>query len=333
MPASKCARAPACAQTRRDARRARFSQTRRRFSRPRRKTPRDAGRTAPGRLPETHRALSARGSARRHAPRPSFRRRFFWLSRSTRPSCSEARMFPSAASRRLRRRSKRGAGGGVGGGGGGAVLRGRVRGVRAAGRRARGARDGCDARRVANDARATGSEGSGARRLPAGPEPAASLPKPPNATGAPNATSAQPPRLCLPGAPSRPRGWSPSTDATPPARRGRRGSPLVFDATKSLLLLDAHRAALAVLAHGRSPARAAPRGARGGSAITTRVAPRFAVRPGPPSRARPRARGVARTRRSGARIECASNAKPSAKAAPNATRFCNPRADSRFAAA
>ena len=63
--------------------------------------------------------------------------------------------------------------------------------------------------------------------------------------------------------------------------------------------------------------RAPPRGApRGGSAITTRVAPRFAVQPGSPvTRASGARAGVAHTRRSGARIECASNAKPSAKTA------------------
>ena len=81
--------------------------------------------------------------------------------------------------------------------------------------------------------------------------------------------------------------------------------------------------------------RASPRGApRGGSAITTRVAPRFAVHSGSPvTRASGARVGLDHTRRSGARIECASKAKPSANTASSGAdetfgRFPESRADS-----
>ena len=189
--------------------------------------------------------------------------------------------------------------------------------------------DDRDARRVANDARATGSEGSGARRLPASPDPAASLPVPPNATGAPNASSAAT-SAALPS-----RRAVASAGMVAVNRRNTAGSTRppwlasgVLTPTKRASSSSTRVAPRSRYSRTGGRQRAPPRGApRGGSAITTRVAPRFAVQPGSPvTRASGARAGVAHTRRSGARIECASNAKPSAKTA--SSERCPRRADS-----
>ena len=196
-------------------------------------------------------------------------------------------------------------------------------GVRAAGRRAAALCDGCDARRVANDARATGSEGQ-ARQLPPAPSRRRRLPAS-QRDGRAEPTSPQPPRLCL-RARRRGRGVA-AADATPPARRGRRVRLWCFDADKQPLLLGR----IAPAAHAaHAVARARPRGAP--RRIRHHHARRAAVRRPArvPVRASRRARGRGPPPRRRAH-RCASNAKPSRRRVLRTRRGLQPRADSRLA--
>ena len=283
------ARAGVCSNTERRAR-ARFSQTRRRFSRPRRKrAPRDAGRTAPGRLPETHRALSARGSARRgtrHARRSVVVFLGCRVRRAVvrRLGCSEVgfaaarrRSKRGARRRRRRRRRRRGSPRRLAALAPPEHARGRFSATAASlgagcGRRARdgerGVRPRAGSKSPAQPA-ASASQASGRRARRVAPPP-------------------QPPRLCLPGAPSRPRGWS-AVNATRDRRLDEAAVARLwcFDADKAPPPPRRGSAALAVLGTGESPARR-PAG-RPAAAIRHHRASRRGSpsTPSPPSRARP----------------------------------------------